>query len=466
MDCTSSGSAPIASLAVWASLMAAVPFAMAHPAPPPSPESQAAPSSAPEPPQATEPADALPEYGGDLNAREFLSGDWGGHRTALAAKGLTFDLGWTQVVQGVVSGGRRQDWDYGGNIDLALNADFERIGLGSIGSLVIRAESRYGETVNDDTGAFTPVNTRGYFPLAGEINEGIPLTVTELTYTLPMGETLELGVGKMLTAEGDPTEFAGGAGRSQFLNSNFIYNATTSQTAPYSTLGASVDWTPADWLTLSTSAFATTDSSTTTGFESLDDGWTWWTQVETRYRLGTLPGGFNAGFQYALDNEFARIGGQLSLISGGNGIETVSDSWAVFMGAWQYIYAPDGSDAEIDAWDRRADLKGLGLFTRLGFADPDANPVNWSASVGLGGRGGIAARDDDTFGVGYYYTDIENSKAFSMLGLASSTQGLEMYYNIAITPAAGLTLDIQCVEEGFETRDAATVVGMRLDLEF
>jgi porin len=442
------------------------PALFAQPAPPPAPE---------QPPKtdarAGELADdaeaqAPPDSAVDLLDREHLTGGWGGARSSLAAAGLTLDIGWTQFAQGVVDGGRRRDWDYGGNLDMMLNADLDRAGVVPGGTLWARAESRYGETINDDSGAFTPVNTRGYFPLTDRMNEGIPFTITELAYTQSIDGTLDFTVGKMLTAEGDPNEFAGGLGRTQFLNSNFIYNAATSQTSPYSTLGVALDWYAAPWITVSSAVFSTTDSSTTTGFDHLDDGWTWWTQAETRYRLGPLPGGMNVGFQYAFDSQFTKIGGRLTLIPGGVSLDTVSDSWAAFWGVWQYLCTPDSPPDEIDASDARADIRGVGLFARIGFADPDANPVNWSASMGLGGRGMIPGRDEDAFGVGYYYTDVQDSAAFSLLGLPSSSQGVEAFYNIALTPAVGLTVDVQWVDEGVTDTEAATVLGVRLDMNF
>src|SRR5262249_23798940 len=85
-----------------------------------------------------EEAAPLPDYSGDWTGRQYLTGDWGGRRSEVAAAGLTFDLGWTQVAQGVVSGGRRVDWDYGGNLDAALNLDFGRMGLIHGGTLVVR----------------------------------------------------------------------------------------------------------------------------------------------------------------------------------------------------------------------------------------------------------------------------------------------------------------------------------------
>lgn len=410
----------------------------------------------------------LPDYTGDLLRRADLSGDWCGHRSTLARAGVKFDFTVTQIVQGVVGGGRREDWDYGINLDACLTLDLERLHLPIPGTFTARAESRFGETVNDDTGAIIPTNTRGYFPLTEPTNEAVPIALTELNYAVTLVETLTITVGKLIVVDGDPTEFAGGRGRTQFMNGHFIYNAVTSQTSPYAALGASLDWTPAPWITLSTALYETTDASTVSGFQHLDDGWTWWGQAAAQYTLGGLPGGVNAGFQYAFDNDFLHIGGTLSLVGGTLSASTVSDSWAVFFGAWQYLYAPAAleGDVEVDPWDDTADLQGLGLFARLGCADPDANPVSWSISVGLGARGLVPGRDDDTMGAGYVYTALDDSSLFGALGLPTTAQAVEVYYGIALTPAARLTVDAQWIDEQRSGLRPATVVGLRLDLTF
>jgi porin len=147
-------------------------------------------------------------------------------------------------------------------------------------------------------------------------------------------------------------------------------------------------------------------------------------------------------------------------------LQTVDHSWAFFAGAWQYLYTPDSPPDEIDAGDDRADLRGVGLFARLGFADPDANPVDWSASVGIGGRGLIPGREGDSFGAAYYHTRTQAPRGFALLGLNDTGQGLEAYYNIAVTPAVGLTLDVQWIDEGLESNNPATVIGARLHVDF
>ena len=45
-------------------------------------------------------------YSGDVWSRSTLTGDWGGLRSELAAKGVTLDMSITQVGQGVVAAAR------------------------------------------------------------------------------------------------------------------------------------------------------------------------------------------------------------------------------------------------------------------------------------------------------------------------------------------------------------------------
>ena len=53
-------------------------------------------------------------HSGDFFSRSTMTGDWGGARNDLAAKGVTFDANLTQIEQGVVSGGKNGAWEYGG----------------------------------------------------------------------------------------------------------------------------------------------------------------------------------------------------------------------------------------------------------------------------------------------------------------------------------------------------------------
>ncbi len=405
-------------------------------------------------------ADAL-----SLDASNFLLGDWGGWRTELADDGITFDFQWTQHTQGVVDGGTDTGWGYGGTLDLLFEFDLDAMGVLPGAFVKVLAESRYGESVNGGVGAILPANTDMSFPLTDELDENIPITVTELSFTQFFSPEFGVVLGKFQTLDGDPNEFASGRGRSQFLNSSLVFNPVTAVAVPYSTLGVGVVLLPSPNVTIISMVYNTTDSSTTTGFSDIGDGWTWSTEAQFQYKLGGLPGGQNVGFIYAADNEFLNFN-RSSISRDGVLLPSDDESWAAYWSGWQYLYTPDEVPDRIDVTDGRADLRGYGFFARFGVADDDTNPIAWSASAGVGGRGMFFGRDEDTFGLGFAYADIDRGAFASTLGFDEEAYGVEAFYNIAISPSVSLTLEAQVVNPALDDVDTATTLGVRLNVRF
>ena len=194
---------------------------------------------------------------------------------------------------------------------------------------------------------------------------------------------------------------------------------------PYSTLAAGILVVPTKDITISSTIMNTVDSSTTTGFSDFGDGWTWATEANVQYRLGKLPGGQNVSFVYAGDQDFFKIGGRYVLQPGEGIVPPSQDySWAFTWSGWQYLYTAEEHDGPVNLDDGPPDLQGFGLFARAGWADGDTNPVRWSVSGGLGGRGIIPGRDRDLFGIGYYYISFESSRLTDASLIEDRSQGL------------------------------------------
>jgi porin len=408
----------------------------------------------------------VPDYSGDLGSRSFLSGDWNGTRTDLANKGIQFEVDLNQTVQSVVEGGRERDTEYGGSADYIINVDLYRMGLVPGAALKIRGESRFGESVNDIAGPLLPVNTDGFFPLS---DDSIEITVSDLTYYQFLSDKFGLFLGKIDTLDGDPNEFAGGRGNTQFLNANFVFNAVGALLVPYSTLGVGVLVTPNKHISISSVVMNSADASTTSGFEGFGDGYTWSTEADFQYQFARLPGGQNVGFTYSGDRDFAAFGGKF-VFQPGEGLvpPTTDESWSAYWSAWQYLYVEDADAAAgpVNAADGMPDHQGFGLFARAGIADDDTNPIEWTVNGGIGGRGVIPGRDNDVFGIGYYYSGLQSARLSSATGVDDTNQGFEAFYNVAITPAAHLTLDVQVVDAAFPEVDTAIILGARLNIRF
>ena len=78
----------------------------------------------------------------------------------------------------------------------------------------------------------------------------------------------------------------------------------------------------------------------------------------------------------------------------------------------------------------------------------------------------IPGRENDWFGVGYFYNHIVVGRFTGFAGLNDEAQGFEAFYNVGITPAAHLTLDIQVVDGALPDADDAVVLGARLGMSF
>ena len=89
-----------------------------------------------------------------------------------------------------------------------------------------------------------------------------------------------------------------------------------------------------------------------------------------------------------------------------------------------------------------------------------------AVSAGIGGRGVIDSRPNDVFGVGYFYNDIYDDRFTTGLGFDGDSSGVEAFYNLAITPAARLSVNLQYLEPSLEDVDDAVVLSGRLHITF
>jgi porin len=146
--------------------------------------------------------------------------------------------------------------------------------------------------------------------------------------------------------------------------------------------------------------------------------------------------------------------GRLRGLAGAFGSE--SGSWAFYYNFDQYVYQEPGDPTQ-----------GVGIFGRFGISDGDANPIEAFYSLGIGGKGIFPERDEDRFGVGYFYTDYSDTDLTHFLE-ANSAQGVEMFYNFEVTPWMHITPDLQILIDagGVDDRDVAVVCGLRMHMSF
>lgn len=413
-------------------------------------------------------ATASQSYTGDFFRRSTLTGDWGGVRDELAAKGITFDASVTQVGQGVLSGGKDGTWQYGGRGDLTGHLDTQRLGLWPGGFLTVELEGNWNDSVNGSTGALATANTNQIFPEVIGTNVALPA----LNFTQFLSPYFGVTFGKfavITSTSGDMNEFAHGKGDTRFLNLAFNVNPTLLVSMPYSPLGAGVIVLPTkdpNEAIVSFLVAQTNGDAQTSGFGDLySDELTFAGEGRMRTGFFGLTGHQLVGGGYS-NKKFTSIDQRVSFPLQGQKLAEEDGTWVVYYNFDQYFYEPEKGSG-----------RGMGLFGRFGAADGDPNFMQHFYSAGVGGTGVFSSRPDDRFGLGYYYVDVESPTLQGPLRTRSFLRdewGFEAFYNVALTPWLLLTPDIQVIGPTQKQRalglvqreavDTAVVLGFRIQV--
>lgn len=394
----------------------------------------------------------VPQYGGDLMTREALTGDWGGARTALAEEnGIQFAVDVNHYYQGIWDGGRSRESDYSGSSDYRFKFDTEKAGLFPGGFLEVHGETYWGRSINGFTGAALPVNTDFVLSQPG----GPGTYLSHVVYTQFLAENFAVFFGKLDTTTGDANRFAHGVGDRQFMNLGFSFNPVTLRMVPYSTLGAGVLFIPMDGVTLTFSAVDADGVIDRSGFDTAFSGNTTFAgEIGIDTAFFEQPGRHLFGFAGS-NKEYLSVAQDPRVFVPALGItpSVEDDAWAFYYNFDQFLVS-DPNDPK----------QGWGVFGRFGVSDGEANIIHRFYSAGLGGTGIIPGRDRDRFGAGYYYLELSDNR----LGLFTDDgeHGVEVFYNIAVTPWFELTADLQVVDGVGRFSDTAVVGGLRGRIAF
>jgi len=416
---------------------------------------------------------------GDWLSWKKMTGDWGGVRTDLANAGITFDIDYTQVFQGNAHGGRRTTnaFRLSGKGDLELTLDTGKMGLWPGGSFIFHAETLWGAGINPKVGSLLPVNTNAALVGSAEDNwgygEGGRMILSEYFYQQVLFEgKLILLAGKLFGGRAFDTNVFADNERTQFMNIALRKNVMIPAFLPYTTLGAGVVVNPTPWLSVITAVADSDGRAKTTGFETAFHGDTNTTVIhEWAFKIKPfdLPGNQRVGFVWSskdyqrvdppwLFNRtaelvFRMLGPSLAqkVVNTVAKFDTASDNVMVYYNFDQYLYTEADDPTQ-----------GVGMFGRFGWARQDVNPVAHFYTIGVSGKGVVPTRDNDTFGVGYYYADLSNQ----LPAFYHSEQGIECYYNIEVTPWLHISPDFQVIMNpgGADFNDVAIVYGLRMHM--
>ena len=407
---------------------------------------------------ATQPAPPPPPspFSGPLLERPKLTGDWFGTRSELAAQGVTLDISSTQYYQGVTSGGLEQSFRYGGRNDYFLNLDGEKVGLWKGSFITLHGETRYGESANSLTGALMPVNLLSALPKPN----GTVSALSGVKFTQFLSENMLVYAGKLNTLDDFKQPLTGAGGLTGFQNAAMILNPVYARTVPYSTFGAGFAYLQNMEPVFAAAVFDTNNTPTVSGFDTFfDNGATIFAQANLQTHFFDRPGhqgisGTYSSGTYSDISPSAYLDPIAGLVIAGT---PQRGSWCLAYNFDQAVYvSPDDPQRK---W---------GVFGNLGIADNNPSPIRWFASTGISGASPIAGRNRDTFGIGYFFLGVstELKNLAPVLLPLRDEHGVELYYNMQVTPWCQITPDLQVISPFRDRADTSLLVGLRAKIDF
>ena len=415
----------------------------------------------------------------DCWTRPTFTGDWLGLRSHLQESGITFRGNSTHFAFGVAGGinvpvpapfGQGDTFKYTGRGEYDWIVDLEKFGGMPKGTLLVGLQHWYGEFANVSlrTGTFAPPVFAASLPPTAD-NSGVPY-VTDFLFTQPLSQRLIVFAGKKnVIGTADQTQFAGGDGTNQFINQALIANPAFLLGLPYSSFTAGIVM-PRKW-GLST-LYVYDPQDRTEDFFRLEDlfskGVIVGGQVTVNTNFLCKPGEHHVGGIWKhLDQTDLRFEAPAPEYPypTAPGFPTKSDAYTIYYGFDQYLGVFPGKRPGIGPNKKP---RGWGMFGRASISDGNPTPLDYFLSFGVGGDSRVGCDRGDTWGLGWFYvgtSDEFGAIPQAALGPRDGT-GVELYYNVQVTPWLNITPDLQYVRPGLgrlTSGDDAFVYGVRLN---
>jgi porin len=146
-----------------------------------------------------------------------------------------------------------------------------------------------------------------------------------------------------------------------------------------------------------------------------------------------------------------------------------NETWAAVYSFEQFVWQPAGDPK-----------RGVGMFFSAGVSDGKANPIKYSYSLGLVGKGVVPGRPRDDFGIGWARTEFSDDFVPYLrdtfdLGL-DHEDAVEMYYNASVTPWLSISPSLQIISPALNKAldpsgnlkdlDTTYMAGVRVGIRF
>jgi porin len=411
----------------------------------------------------------LAPVGGPWKSRPKLTGDWFGLREELRDNGITFDISATTYYQGTASGGLQDTFRFGGRNDYLINVDGQKAGLWQGLYINLHGETVYGDSVNLATGAIVPVNIGRAHP----VFFGNETALTALRFTQVLSPNLLVYGGRINTIDNVQQPFMPGRGLDAgFMNATFVWNVILGRVMNYVQNGAGAAVLAGGYPVFSLTVY---DVTTRSGLNDLfDNGAVIYPTVSLPTKFFGMPGhqsvwgAYSSGRYAILSPESLSIFPPPGLFPPPGPLPPPGQGLAppttFIKGSWWIIYLFDQA-----LWVDPADpTRSWGVFGNVGISDGKPNPIKWSVIFGIGGSSPLPSRKLDTFGIAYYYLGFSDSfkNLAPPIAPLRDERGLELFYNVAVTPWCHVTTDLQVITPILERAEMSLVLGLRARIDF
>ncbi len=390
--------------------------------------------------------------------QQYMLGDWGGERSRLADKGVTFDFNDIGDLQTDVSGSQEHRFIYFGRFRASGDVDFNKL-ANFDGEFFVSAICQYGQNLSGD---YLHVNTLTS-SIAGVQSERID----QFWYQQGLfNDLFKVKVGQIAAVN----EFGATDFFDLLFNDELGYapNALFYAKQPFSPAGKPgvVVWSDLSVITPGLYAKAGIFAAYDNPYSP--DGWG--VDYYDQFNHGYV-GSFEVGYQeqHTAYSGVYKLGINANNLAVYENLDTGKPERGditAYALAEKTVYHPTDAEGHLET------KKGLDLLLEFVGAPDDRNPLEYEITAGARYTGLIPGRDQDEIGVGFIYS--RNSTAASDAYQAINGHGLnaettvEFDYQFNPTPWFTLQLDNQFIVDpgGDDTRSTITVIGLRTIFRF
>lgn len=343
-------------------------------------------------------------------ASDKLLGDWGGRRSRWAERGYELTAQYIGEFGANVSGGLRRGEVYNGLVNVGASVDLEKAAHWSGGSFRATMLVPHGRSLTD--------NYVGDLYRLSNLDAPDEVRLFECWLEQNfLGGKFSLRAGQMAVDQ----EFAYTEQGALFGSSAFGWFPIVGATAPVypqGAPGARLAWHPNENIFWQAAVVdGDVNPADSTGRETnphgvkfkLDEGALILTEAGINWSLAqhTKPGSFKLGGWYHTDQHadmrFDTAGLSLADPLSTGTPKAHDGNWGMYLAAEQIIWREHPAD--------KNDSQGIGIFSRVGYAPPDRNALEYYGELGVTRTGWLPHRDCDVCGLAVAFGGIGRDAA-------------------------------------------------------